>query len=89
AQRTASFEPLLSRLTHNMRFPGPNKSECHAFAATLFDQEDLVAEIAEGGGARGPLRSMATAARNARLLAGDGPVTVAHIRQAFKMMGGK
>lgn len=89
AQRTASFEPLLSRLTHNMRLPGPNKSECQAFATTLFDQEDLVAELTDCGVARGTMRSMATAARNARLLAGDVPVSVAHIRQAFKMMGGK
>jgi len=87
AQRTASFEPLLSRLTHNMRLPGPNRSECQSYAATIFPDAELAAELAEGGLARGNLRVMATASRSAKLLGGEGPVTVAHIRQAFKMMG--
>ncbi|HRK72091.1 MAG TPA: ATP-binding protein [Micropepsaceae bacterium] len=89
AQRTASFEPLLSRLTHFMRLPGPSRAECAAFAATIFTDEGCAAALAEGGQALGHLRGMATAARSAALLAGDGPITVAHIRQAFKMMGGK
>ncbi|MDR0808543.1 MAG: ATP-binding protein [Gemmobacter sp.] len=89
AQRTASFEPLLSRLTHNMRLPGPSRAECQSFAATLHDDTELAAELAEGGLARGSLYVMATAMRSARLLAGDGPVTPAHLRQAFKMMGGQ
>jgi hypothetical protein len=89
AQRTASFEPLLSRLTHNMRLPGPNRAECLSFARTVFPDGDLAAELAEGGFVQGNFRVMATAARNARLLAGDDPVTLAHLRQAFKMMGVK
>lgn len=88
-QRTASFEPLLSRLTHNLRLPAPNRQECLSFAATIYAEADLAKELAEGGMAKGTLRAMATADRNARLLAGDGPVTADHIRQAFKMMGGK
>ncbi len=89
AQRTASFEPLLSRLTHNMRLPGPNRAECLSFAHTVFPDGELAGELAEGGFARGNFRVMATAARNARLLAGNDPVKVAHLRQAFKMMGVK
>jgi type II secretory pathway predicted ATPase ExeA len=89
AQRTASFEPLISRLTHNMRLPGPNRAECQSYAATIYTDAELVSELAEGGLARGNLRVMATAARSAKLLAGDDPVALAHLRQAFKMMGGK
>ncbi|PKP69065.1 MAG: hypothetical protein CVT82_12435 [Alphaproteobacteria bacterium HGW-Alphaproteobacteria-4] len=89
AQRTASFEPLLSRVTHNMRLPGPNRAECLSLAHSVFGEAELAAELAEGGYVRGNFRVMATAARNARLLAGEGPITVSHLRQAFKMMGAK
>lgn len=89
AQRTASFEPLLDRLTHNMRLPGPNRAECLSYADEIFTDPDCVMELAEGGAARGTLRSMATAARLAAQLAGDGAVTAGHIRRAFKTMGGK
>ncbi len=50
---------------------------------------DWQAELAELGEVRGTLRSMATAARNAGGLAGDKPVTLAHLRMAIKNMGGK
>ena len=89
AQRTAAFEPLLSRLTHNMRLPGPNRAECQAFATTVYPDAERSTVLAEGGQIIGNMRGMATAARSAELLAGDGPVTVAHIRLAFKMMGVK
>ncbi len=89
AQRTASFEPLMSRLSHNMRLPGPNRAECQSFATTIFADEERFAALAEGGQALGHLRGMATAARSATLLAGDRPVTIAHLRTAFRMMGGK
>lgn len=89
AQRTASFEPLLSRLTHNMRLPSPSRAECQSYAGTIYSDAELLAELAEGGFVRGNFRVMATAARNAGLLAGDDPVTLAHLRQAFKMMGAK
>jgi len=89
AQRTASFEPLLSRLTHNVRLPGPNRRECTSFATSLFADAELVREIAELGVSKGTLRSMAIASRRAEQLAGDGPVELAHLRHAIKMMGGK
>ncbi|WP_296639951.1 ATP-binding protein [Roseinatronobacter sp.] len=89
AQRTASFEPLLSRLSFNMILPRPSRSEFRAFAATLFQDEARAEALVDGGLAYGHFRAPATAARSAKLLAGDGEVTVAHIRQAFKMMGGK
>jgi type II secretory pathway predicted ATPase ExeA len=90
AQRTASFEPLLSRLSFNMILPRPSRAECQSFAAKLFPEDPACATaLADGGQALGHLRGMATAVRSARLLAGESPVTVGHIRQAFKMMGGK
>lgn len=89
AQRTASFEPLLDRLTHNLRLPPPSSAECRAYAASLYSDPGCIAELAEGGFARGTLRSMATAARQAAQLAGDGPLTPLHIRRAFKTMGAK
>ena len=89
AQRTASFEPLIDRLTHNMPLPGPNRAECQSFAATIFSDAELAAELAEGGLTRGNLRVMATVARSATLLAGDEPVTLSHLRLAFKIRGGK
>lgn len=89
AQRTASFEPLLSRLSFNMILPRPNRAEFRAFAATLFPDEARAEALVDGGLPYGHFRAPATAARNAKLLAGDGEVTVSHIRQAYKMMGGK
>lgn len=89
AQRTASFEPLLSRLTHNVRLPGPNRAECTGFATSLFEDETLVRELAEFGVLKGTLRSMAIAARQAKQLAGQGDLETGHLRHAIKMMGGK
>ncbi|MCK0150430.1 ATP-binding protein [Marivita sp. S6314] len=89
AQRLASFEPLVSRLTHNVRLPGPNRAECTDFAKSLLQDEALVAELAEFGVSKGTLRSMAIAARRAEQMAGSDPVAVAHLRHAVKMMGGR
>lgn len=89
AQRTASFEPLLSRLTHNVRLPAPNRAECKSFAQSLFQNEELVQELTEFGVSKGTLRSMAIAARRAEQLAGQDPVSSAHLRHAVKMMGGR
>lgn len=96
-QRTASFETLISRLTHNIRLPAPNRAECTGFAASIWQDEALVRELADLGMAKGNLRSMAIAARRAQQIADGGPgngpgggiVTIQHLRQAIKMMGGK
>lgn len=88
-QRTASFETLISRLTHNVRLPAPNRAECTGFASSIWQDEELVRELADLGLAKGNLRSMAIAARRAEQIAGEGPVAVAHLRSAIKMMGGK
>ncbi len=79
----------MSRQSHNMRLPGPNRAECQSFATTIFADEERFAALAEGGQALGHLRGMAIAARSPTLLAGNGPVTLAHIRTAFRMMGGQ
>lgn len=90
AQRVASFKPLLDRLAFNIRLPGPSRAECRSYACTVYPNlPDYQAELAELGEVRGTLRSMATAARNASGLAGDKPVTLAHLRMAIKNMGGK
>ncbi|MFN4172143.1 MAG: AAA family ATPase [Pseudorhodobacter sp.] len=88
-QRTASFETLISRLTHNIRLPAPNRAECTNFAVSIYQDEVLVRELADIGMAKGNLRSMAIAARRAEQIADGGTVGLAHLRQAIKMMGGK
>ena len=89
AQRTASFETLISRLTHNIRLPAPNRAECIGFAGSIWQEEALVRELADLGLAKGNLRSMAIAARRAEQIADGGQVGIPHLRQAIKMMGGK
>ena len=88
-QRTASFETLISRLTHNIRLPAPNRAECTGFAASIWKDEALISELAELGMAKGNLRSMAIAARRAEQIADGRPMAPSHLRQAIKMMGGK
>ncbi|MBQ2260393.1 MAG: ATP-binding protein [Loktanella sp.] len=89
AQRVASFEPLLDRLTHNIRLPGPNRAECTSFATSLFDDAELASELVAFGLAKGNLRSMSIAARSAKQHAGDVPVTLPLLRKTIKMMGGR
>lgn len=90
AQRVASFKPLLSRLTHDLRLPSPSRADFAAFAvATYPDDHEKQAVLAGFGEDRGNLRSMAIASRQARVLAGDGVVTVQHLRAAIRAMGGK
>ena len=92
-QRTASFETLISRLTHNVRLPAPNRAECISFALSIWQDEVLVRELADLGMSKGNLRSMAIAARRTEQIADGGPgggiVTIQHLRLAIKMMGGK
>ena len=89
-QRVQAYRPLLDRLAYDVTLPGPNQAECPSYAGTVFPgQADLQAELAELGKVRGNFRSMAIASRIARTSAGDGPVTLAHLRLAIKNMGGK
>lgn len=85
----AAFETLLSRLTHNVRLPGPNRAECISFARSIWQDEELVRELADFGVARTNLRSMAIAARSAAQRAGDGSVSVTILRTVIRAMGGK
>lgn len=88
-QRVASFEALLSRLSHNLQLPRPNRKECLEYASTIFSDQELVQALADLGQTKGNLRCMAIASRNAALRAGDDPVTLAVLRLVIKMMGGK
>lgn len=88
--RVASFRPLMSRLTHNVQLPRPDKREIAAHAQSLFaDQSDLIAELEELGAISGNLRSLAVAARQSRLAAKGEPVTLAVLRHIIRMMGGR
>lgn len=88
-QRTASFETLISRLTHNIPLPAPNRAECTGFATSIWQDEVLARELAGLGMAKGNLCSMAMAARRAEQIADGGPVAVPHLRQAIRMMQDK
>lgn len=88
--RVAGFRPLLTRVTHNVALSRPSQAEHTAFAAFLFpDAPELQAIVAGFGIDSGNLRAQDVAARQSRLFAGEGPVTVVHLRGAIKMMGGK
>ncbi|WP_323005431.1 ATP-binding protein [Pseudorhodobacter sp.] len=87
--RVASFRPLMSRVTHNVQLPRPNKKEVAALATSLFPtQSDLIEELKELGAATGNLRTLATAARRSRQSAKDEPVNLALLRQIIRMMMG-
>ena len=88
--RVASFRPLMSRVTHNVQLPRPDKKEIAALAASLFPkQADLCRELEELGAVTGNLRSLSVAARQSVRAAKDVPVTLPLLRQAIRIMGGK
>lgn len=89
--RVASFRPLMSRVTHNVQLPRPDKKEIAALAASLFPaQPDLIKELEDLGAITGNLRSLAIAARRARQAAKGEPVWLKLLQQVIRMMqGGK
>lgn len=88
--RTASYKPLLSRVTHDIGLPIPSRDEHIAFARVLFpDQPELQETIADFGLDAGNFRAQDVAARQARLNAGGDAVALDHLRLAIKFMGGK
>lgn len=88
--RVASFRPLMSRLTHNIQLPRPDKKEIAALAEALFPQQaDLIGEMEDLGAIAGDLRSLSVAARQARQAAKGGPVTLSLLRRIIRMMRGK
>lgn len=90
AVRTASFRPLLSRLTHNMMLPRPSAAEHRDYAAALFPEDDALQRIIQGFGQdQGSFRAQAIAARQARQMAKGQPVTDKHLVGAIRMMGGR
>lgn len=89
SQRIASFQPLLSRVTHDVRLPRPSDAEHHELAANLFpDQPELQNILSGYGKDRDNLRVQAVAARQAGLMAGGGEVSPKTLRMAIKFMGG-
>lgn len=90
AVRQASFLPLMSRVTHNVILPRPDKGEFAELAAALFpEQPDLQAELAEFGVVTANLRSMAGAARQARMIAKGDAVTLPVLKTAQRLVWGK
>lgn len=88
--RVAGFRPLLSRVTHNVQLPRPSRAEHAAFSAALFPSSPELQALFTGFGKdHGNLQAQDVAARQARLIAGAGEVTAAHVRQAIKLMGGQ
>lgn len=88
--RVAGFRPLMSRVTHNVQLPRPDKKEIAALAAALFPgQADLTRELEDLGAITGNLRSLAVAARQARQAAKGEAVTLAMLRRIIRMMWGK
>lgn len=88
--RQASFLPLMSRVTHNVMLPRPDRAEFAELAAALFpEQPDLQAELAEFGALTANLRSMAGAARQARMITKGEAVTLPVLKTAQRLVWGK
>ena len=88
--RTASFRPLLSRVTHNLFLQRPGIAECAAMARLLFPEDESLRALVDGfGDDVGNLRQMQAAKSQAVILAKGEPVTMDHLRRAILMMGGK
>lgn len=88
--RTASFRPLLSRVTHNLFLQRPTRNEIAAMAALMFpDQPVHRAVLEELGGDVGNLRQMQVAKSQAAILAKGGEITLTDLRRAIVIMGVK
>ena len=88
--RVARFRRLMSRVTHNVQLPRPDKAEIAALAVSLFpDQRELSGELQALGAITGNLRALAVAARQSRLAAKGEAVTLPLLRRVIRVMGGK
>lgn len=88
--RQASFLPLMSRVTHNVVLPRPDRAEFADLAAALFpDRPELQAELAEFGGLTANLRSMGGVARQARMIAKGDAVSLPMLKTAQRLVWGK
>lgn len=86
----AAFESLLSRAPIEWDLDRPDETEIAALAAKFFpDAPELQAEFVAFGMKRGNFREPAEAAAIAIHHAGESPITLAHLRRAFLMSGGK
>ena len=88
--RTASFRPLLSRVTHNLFLQRPTLNEIAAMAALLFpNQPEHRAVLETFGGDVGNLRQMQAVKSQAAIVAKGGDLSITDLRRAIVMMGGK
>ena len=80
----------MSRVSHNLQLPRPDKTEIAALAAAMFPQQaDLIRELEELGTITGNLRSLAVATRQARQAARGEPVSLPLLRRIIRMMWGR
>lgn len=87
--RMAAFQPLLSRVTHNINLPRPSRKELAGFAGSLAPgSAELQAILRDLGESARHFRALATAMRVAGGM-GDGPITPELLRAVIKMMGGR
>lgn len=85
----AAFEALLTRAPVEWELDRPPEEEIAALAAKLCpDQPDHQADFIAFGLKCGNFRQPAEAVAIAIHLAGEGPVTLAHLRRAFLLSGG-
>ncbi len=86
----AAFEALLTRATVEWELDRPPEEEIAALAAKLCpDQADLQAAFVAFGVKCRNFRQPVEAVAIATHLAGQGPVTLAHLRRAFLLSGGE
>ena len=85
----AAYEALLTRAAIDWEIDRPTEEEIAALAAKLCpDQRENQAELVAFGMKCGNFRQPAEAVAIAMHLAGDGPVSLAHLRRAFLLSGG-
>lgn len=88
--KKAEFRPLMSRVTHDLELPRPDRTEYAALARCLFpEDEELKAMLEAYGAESGNLRAIAKAYGQAVNLAGKNPVAVEHLRRAIGFSGGR
>ena len=86
----AAYEALLTRAAIDWEIDRPTEDEVAALAAKLCrDQPEHQSELVAFGMKCGNFRQPAESVAIATHLAGEGPVTLAHLRRAFLLSGGE
>ncbi|MCU0898951.1 MAG: ATP-binding protein [Cypionkella sp.] len=88
--KKAEFRPLMSRVTHDLELPRPDRAEYADLARCLLPEAEELRPMLEAfGHESGNLRAVAKAHRQAVALAGNSPVTAEHLRRAIMFCGGR